>query len=197
MARTMRACIPAELGGARPADAARRLFAETRTALSGLSADRRRHPFRLVQDPPRPGAESIGVQLAEPRTIRSAREALFGGGIVNPSEGRPPNMSPSAATAPRGRRPRRPAPRRGCAPGRRDRGRCVRRITRYPAHRHRRFGARPGLLIDALGRDERPLRGARSCPTSTARRSTRRSAGSIRRRPWSWSRPRPSPPPKR
>jgi hypothetical protein len=41
---------------------------------------------------------------------------------------------------------------------RRDRGRRVRRHHRHPPHRHRRLGARPALLVDALGRTERRYR---------------------------------------
>ena len=105
----------------------------------------------------------------------AAREALFTGEIVNPSEGRAAtHVAERGSGVARGRRPGDCAAPADARAGRRDRGGRVRRRHRRPAHRHRRLGARTRRcwstrLGGAVARST-----SASCRISTARRSTRR-----------------------
>ena len=128
-----------------------------------------------------------------------ARDALFAGEIVNPTEGRAAEHVAERGQGAPERRPRRRPPRADARADRRDRGRGVRR--RSASILHIGIGGSalgPELLVDALGRDAGRYDVSVSCPTSTARRSRRRSTGfDPAHDPGRRSRPRPSPPPRR
>ena len=93
------------------------------------------------------------LKRAEQMGFAPARDALFAGGIVNPSEGRDGNPCRRARQrGARGSRPRDRAPPAHARSRRCDRGRSIRRADGNPAYRDRRFGAWAALLVDALGR---------------------------------------------
>ena len=135
------------------------LFASEPDRLSRLSLRGRGHLFRLVEDASRPAAaRTRSPRLPRRRTSRHARDALFAGEIVNPTEGRAAeHLAERGSGAPEAvdlAAARRAADARA---GRRDRGGRVRRRHRHPPHRHRRLGARAG----AAGRCARARRSPR------------------------------------
>ena len=160
---------------------------------------RRLDPFRLVEDAPGRGA-ARRIRRCWPTlsTIHGARDCLFAGEIVNPTENRPAtHVAERGRRQARGQSSSRRAPPAHAQPGRRDRGRRVRRDRFDPAYRHRRVGAGSGPGDRRARPRCRPVRGAGARRTSTARRSTRRPGASIRLRRWSSRSARPSPPPRR
>ena len=102
--------------------------------------------FRLVEDASRPERDrASSLRRPEQMGFAAARDALFAGEIVNPSEGRPAtHVAERGSGAPRRRRSRDRAAAAHARAGRRDRGRRVRRHHRHSSYRHRRIGARAG-----------------------------------------------------
>ena len=149
------------------------LFAAEPDRLSRFSFDSRRHLFRLVEDPSRrKGWSNSSSARAKRMGFTAARDALFAGGIVNASEGRP-----ATHVAERG----------SGAPGDVDLAAARRQRTRalVDAIEAGAFGTitgilhigiggsvlGPALLVDALGR-RRAISTFASSRTSMARRST-------------------------
>ena len=127
------------------------LFAAEPDRLSRLSFDACRDSFRLVEDPSGRGLVAQFVERARRMGFAEARDALFAGGIVNPSEGRPASHVAERGRALRTTSISPPLRASACAPwSTRSRpGRSARH--RHAPHRHRRLGARAGAAGRCAG----------------------------------------------